>query len=72
MPTKVNGPLLEDYKRALKAAKWSGAKSVTVIIGGTPIVISLDAHYVETMGPPHLPVPDAKPEEEELHNWKQW
>ena len=33
MPTKVNGPLMEDYKRALKAAKGLGAKVVRVEIG---------------------------------------
>ena len=27
MVTKVNGPRIEDYKRALKAAKWAGRQS---------------------------------------------
>jgi hypothetical protein len=42
LPAKANGPLLEDYTRALKAAKKAGAKAVRVEIGGSAITILLD------------------------------
>jgi hypothetical protein len=70
MPTKANGPLLEDYKRALKAAKWAGWKVVRVEIGKTAIALIADDTYLGKLEPIHPPVPDAKPEEE--HNWKNW
>jgi hypothetical protein len=71
MPTKANGPLLEDYKRALKAAKWAGWKVVRVEIGKTAIALIADDTYLGTLEPIHPPAPDAKPEEAE-HNWKNW
>ena len=46
MPTKANGPLQEDYRRALRAAvraaREAGAKLVRVEVGGCAIVIPLD------------------------------
>ena len=42
MVTKVNGPGMEDYKRALKAAKWAGVKAVRIEIGNGAIVLIMD------------------------------
>jgi methylmalonyl-CoA mutase cobalamin-binding subunit len=46
MPTKANGPLQEDYRRAMRAAvraaREAGAKLVRVEVGGCAIVIPLD------------------------------
>jgi hypothetical protein len=50
MPTKVNGPLMEDYTRALKAAKRFGAKSVRIEVGDGAITINL-AEVDETAKP---------------------
>ena len=58
MPTKTNGPLMEDYKRALKAAKWAGAKVVRVEIDGGAIAILLDDAYLEKLAPGQPPAPD--------------
>jgi len=57
MVTKANGPLMEDYKRALKAAKWAGAKVVRVEIGEGAIAILLDDAYLEklALGQPSAP-----------------
>jgi hypothetical protein len=49
MVTKVHGPLIEDYKRALKAAKWAGVKAVRVEIGETAIVLIMDDTYLEKL-----------------------
>jgi hypothetical protein len=58
MPARTHGPLLEDYVRALKAAKRQGAKSVIAVIGGTPIVIPLDDNYLEKLAPVLPPAPN--------------
>ena len=49
MPTKHNGPLMEDYKRALKAAKWAGVKAVRVEIGQGAIVMIMDDAYLDKL-----------------------
>jgi hypothetical protein len=71
MATKHNGPLMEDYVRALKAAKRMGAKVVRVEIGDGAIAILLDDAYLEKLAPGQPPAPDAKaPEGETLKlNW---
>jgi len=71
MPTKHNGPLMEDYKRALKAAKWAGVKAVRVEIGQGAIVMIMDDTYLDKLALGQPPVPDAKTPEEG-HNWKNW
>ena len=58
MSNRHNGPLMEDYKRALKAAKWAGAKVVRVEIGGGAIAILLDDAYLEKLAPGQLPAPE--------------
>ena len=58
MPTKHNGPLMEDYKRAIKAAKWAGAKVVRVEIGDGAIAILLDDAYLEKLALGQPPAPD--------------
>ena len=58
MVTKVNGPRIEDYKRALKAAKWAGAKVVRVEIDGAAIAILLDDAYLEKLAPGQPPAPE--------------
>jgi hypothetical protein len=66
MSTRSKGPLAEDYKRAMLAAKWAGAKSVRVEIGGSAMVFVLDdsATGQPTSGeqPPALPAPVQPPE----------
>jgi hypothetical protein len=66
MPTKHNGPLMEDYKRALKAAKWAGAKGVVVHIGGTPVVIPLDNTYLDKLALGQPPAPHPTEEQKEV------
>jgi hypothetical protein len=65
----TNGPLLEDYKRAIKAAKWGGAKVVRVEIGGAAIAILLDDAYLEKLAPGQPPAPILPGEEKPKHNW---
>lgn len=69
MPTKLNGPLMEDYKRALKAAKWAGAKVVRVEIGGAAIAILLDDAYLEKLAPGQPPAPDLPGERKPKLHW---
>ena len=49
MVTKVNGPRIEDYKRALKAAKWAGVKAVRIEIGEGAIVLIMDDTYLDKL-----------------------
>ena len=49
MVTKVNGPRIEDYKRALKAAKLAGVKAVRIEIGQGAIVMIMDDTYLEKL-----------------------
>ena len=60
MTTKVNGPLIEDYKRALKAAKWAGVKAVRVEIGQGALVLIMDDSYLEKLALGQPPAPDAE------------
>jgi hypothetical protein len=69
MVTKVNGPLMEDYKRALKAAKWAGAKVVRVEIGEGAIAIMLDDAYLEKLAPGQPPAPDTGSGGKPKHHW---
>jgi hypothetical protein len=58
MPTKHNGPLMEDYKRALKAAKWAGVKAVRIEIGQGAIVMIMDDTYLEKLALGQPPAPE--------------
>jgi len=49
MGNKHNGPLMEDYRRALKAAKWAGVKAVRVEIGQGAIVMIMDDAYLDKL-----------------------
>ena len=69
MPTKHNGPLMEDYIRALKAAKRMGAKVVRVEIGVGAIAILLDDAYLEKLAPGQPPAPDLTPGGKTKANW---
>ena len=70
MPSRFRGPLMEDYKRAIKAAKWGGVKAVRVEIGQGAIVMIMDDTYLDKLAPGQPPVPDAKPEKEDFKlNW---
>jgi hypothetical protein len=72
MPTKSNGPLMEDYIRALRAAKRMGVKAVRIEVGKGAIVMMMDDTYLEklALGQPFAPnVEEAK---REPHNWKDW
>jgi len=69
MPTKHNGPLMEDYKRAIKAAKWAGAKVVRVEIGDGAIAILLDDTYLEKLALGQPPAPDLTSGGKTKANW---
>ena len=71
MPTRTRGPLMEDYIRALRAAKRMGVKAVRVEVGQGAIVMLMDDTYLEKLALSQPPAPDAKPPEEG-HNWKNW
>ena len=58
MPARVHGPLLEDYVRALKAAKRMGVKAVRVEIGQGAIVMMMDDTYMEKLALGQPPAPD--------------
>lgn len=60
MATKSNGPLMQDYVRAMKAAKRMGAPAVVVYMGGTPVVIPLNDAYLDKLaqGQPPAPSPE--------------
>jgi sugar phosphate isomerase/epimerase len=66
MATKSNGPLMEDYIRALKAAKRMGAKAVVVHTGKSAIVIPLDGDYLGKLAPGQPPAPNADEERRKL------
>ena len=51
---------MEDYIRALKAAKRVGAKVVRVEIGDGAIAILLDDAYLEKLAPGQPPAPELK------------
>ena len=58
MPARFRGPLVEDYKRALKAAKWAGVKAVRIEIGEGAIVLIMDDTYLEKLALGQPPAPD--------------
>jgi hypothetical protein len=70
MGAKTSGPLLEDYKRAIKAAKWAGWKVVRVEIGSTGIALLADDTYLQQLSLGQHPAPDLKAAEKpKKHNW---
>jgi len=69
MVTKANGPLMEDYKRAIKAAKWAGAKVVRVEIGEGAIAILLDDAYLEKLALGQPPAPELSGGQKVKLNW---
>jgi hypothetical protein len=70
MTVKAHGPLLEDYKRAIKAAKWAGWKVVRVEIGNTGIALLADDTYLEKLALGQHPAPDLKEAgKPKKHNW---
>ena len=58
MPTKANGPLAEDYMRALRVAKRMGVKAVRIEIGRGAIVMLLDDTYLEKLALGQPPAPE--------------
>lgn len=67
MTTKAHGPLLEDIRRTIKAAKEKGWRQVVVRYpNGTEIVIS-EGDEAEAASAPN-PINGGK----EPHNWKDW
>jgi hypothetical protein len=66
MVTKTRGPLMEDYKRALKAAKWAGVKAVRIEMNGTAIVMIMDETYLDKLAIAQPPAPSSEKEGEEL------
>ena len=58
MPTRSNGPLMEDYIRALRAAKRMGVKAVRVEVGKGAIVMLMDDDYLEKLALGQPPAPD--------------
>jgi hypothetical protein len=68
---KTEGPLLQDYLRALKAAKRMGVKSVSVHIpgSGAAIVLHLDDAYLERLERLHPPAPSLSVEEKPKMNF---
>jgi hypothetical protein len=58
MPTKSNGPLMEDYIRALRAAKRMGVKAVRIEVGKGAIVMMMDDAYLEKLALGQPPAPD--------------
>jgi hypothetical protein len=64
MPARTHGPLLEDYRRAIKAAKREGWKVVRAEIGGSAIAIMEDETYLEKLDRVHTPAPDIAEEAE--------
>ena len=60
MAAKAHGPILEDYKRALKAARWAGWKVVRVEIGNCAIALIKDDAYLEKLATGQPPAPDTE------------
>ena len=65
MATKANGPLMEDYIRALRAAKKMGVKAVRVEVGRGAIVMFMGDDYLEklALGQPPAPSSEEGPKE---------
>jgi len=66
MPTKSNGPLLEDYRRALKAAKGAGVKAVRIEIGGSAMIFALDDDAISKLTSGQLARPNGEKPEPKL------
>jgi hypothetical protein len=76
MVTRAHGPLMEDYKRAIRAAKWAGWKVVRVEVGNTAIALLADDTYLTKLAQGQPPAPDTAADEAErvrrsfdLKNW---
>ena len=69
MPARFRGPLVEDYKRALKAAKWAGVKAVRIEIGEGAIVLIMDDTYLEKLALGHPPAPELNGGQKVKLNW---
>ena len=69
MPARFRGPLVEDYKRALKAAKSAGVKAVRVEIGEGAIVLIMDDTYLEKLALGQPPAPDLNGGQKVKLNW---
>jgi len=66
MPTKSNGPLMEDYIRALRAAKRMGVKAVRIEVGKGAIVMMMDDAYLDKLALGQPPAPDTNEERKEV------
>jgi hypothetical protein len=66
MPTRSEGPLFEDVRRAIKVARQAGAKAVRIERGGVAVVIPLDDSYVGLLAKCQHPAPDAEAKEERV------
>ena len=69
MPTKHNGPLMDDYKRILKAAKWAGVKAVRIEIGQGAIVMIMDDTYLDKLALGQPPAQELKGGKLPEPNW---
>jgi hypothetical protein len=66
MPTKANGPLMEDYVRALRAAKKMGVKAVRIEVGRGAIVMLMDDTHLEKLALGQPPAPSSEKAGEEV------
>ena len=62
---RVHGPLVEDYVRAIKAAKRMGWKVVRVEIGKSHIAILADDAYLDKLASGQPPAPSSEMTEAE-------
>jgi len=69
MVTKANGPLMEDYKRAIKAAKWAGWKAVRVEFGNVAIALLADDTYLDKLAQGQPPAPELSGGQKVKLNW---
>jgi hypothetical protein len=69
MPTRSNGPLMEDYIRALRAAKRMGVKAVRIEVGKGAIVMMMDDAYLEKLALGQPPAPDIEVREKPKGHW---
>ena len=69
MPSKANGPLQEDYSRAIRAAKRHGLEIVRIEMGRFAIVLPLTHAYMEKLAQGQPPAPDLKGEEKLKLDW---
>jgi hypothetical protein len=60
---------MEDYKRAIRAAKWAGWKVVRVEIGKSTIAILSDETYLEKLAQGQPPVPSPETVKEVKLRW---